>query len=94
MMRAVKAHGSVVRLLYVRHKSHAVGKPTAMFFSRHSAAQFAAETLAVDFAFLGVAANAIADLFIALSTKFVSKLNDKPAAHTQASGDAAKVRVA
>ncbi|MGA8615543.1 MAG: hypothetical protein WB760_28460 [Xanthobacteraceae bacterium] len=93
-MRAVEAHGSVVRLLYVRQRSHAVGKPIAMLFSRHSAAQFAAETVAADFAFRRIAADAIADLFIALPTKFVSKLNDKPVVRAQAFGDAAKVRVA
>jgi hypothetical protein len=93
-MRAVKVRCGVVRLLYVRHKSHAVGNPTVMFFGRHSAAQFVAETLAVAFGFLGVAAKAIADLFIALSTRFGSKLNDKLATHTQASAEAGKVRVA
>jgi hypothetical protein len=93
-MRAVKVRCGVVRLLYVRHKSHAIGEPIALFFSRHSAVQFGAETLVAADTFFRVAADTVAAPFSALSTRFVRKFNDKRAVPSQAFADTAKVRLA
>jgi hypothetical protein len=93
-MRAVKVRCGVVRLLYVRHKSHAVGKPIALFFGRHSAVQFGAETVAAFVAFLRIAADPITASWGRIGGRFNCKFNDKPAFRSQAFANAAKVRMA
>jgi len=91
-MRAVVAHSGVVRSFYVRQRNHAVGEPIAMLFGHRSAVQFAAETPVVAFAFLGVAADAIADFFIALLAKLPNKFNDKRAVRSPVFAAPARVR--
>jgi hypothetical protein len=93
-MRAVVAHSGVVRSFYVRQKSHAVGKPIAIFFGRRSAVQFAAEILVAGFVFLDVAADVIAALLIALLGKFSSKFNIKGAVRSPVFAAPARVCVA
>jgi predicted metal-dependent phosphoesterase TrpH len=92
-MRAVEAHSGVVRSFYVRQISHAVGKPIAMFFGRHSAAQFAAEILAASFAFDRISARGSAHFFITIPARVASKFNDKRFAQSPTFVAAAKVCV-
>jgi hypothetical protein len=93
-MRAVKAHCGFVRLFYVRQKSHAVGKPIAIFFGRRSGAQFAAESLARAFAFHRISVDGIADFFAALWARFARKFNDKRAVRLRVLATAPAARVA
>jgi hypothetical protein len=93
-MRAVKAHGGVVRSFYVRQRNQTVGKPIEIIFGRRSAWQFAAEALAAALAFHCIAAGAVDNFLISLPAKYRSKINNKRVVRSQVFANEARKRAA